>query len=249
MLEEAMKLADAASAARIERLRYEAYTAESALLPRLVRPRPAWRLCVLVTESLCASGWLLTARAAIEGGAECIQLREKLLPDGELLRRSRELVALCRGAGAACIINDRPDIALLAEADGVHLGGGDLPVGEARRIVGAGLLIGRSCSTVEDARRAVAEGADLIGLGAMFPTQTKADPVLSGPGLLSAVLGDPGLAGTPHLAIGGIDGANAGVLSSMGCRGVAVSRAVCGARDPAQAAADILDALSLPSPT
>lgn len=245
VLEEAMKLADPAWAARIERLRYDAYTAESALLPRLVRPRPLWRLCVLVTESLCARGWLATARAAIEGGAGCIQLREKLLPDAELLARARALVTLCHEAGAACVINDRPDIAVLSGADGVHLGAGDLPVAEARRIAGAGLLIGRSCSTVDDARRAVAEGVDLIGLGAMFPTRTKAEPVLSGPGLLSAVLGDPDVARTPHLAIGGIDAGNAGVLAALGCRGVAVSRAVCGAADPTRAAADILDSLAL----
>jgi thiamine-phosphate pyrophosphorylase len=236
-IEECAKVAGADSAA-IEALRYRAYGAEQALTLAFGAGHcPQWRLCVLLTESLCAHHpWERVAELAIEGGADCLQLREKGLDDAELLDRARRLVALARPRGVSVVINDRPDIALLAEADGVHLGQTDLPVGEVRRLAGFRLLIGCSTANLEQARAAVLAGADSCGVGPMFPSMTKAKPRLSGPEYLRAYLADPVLATRPHLAISGITPENIGELTALGCRGVAVSGAVCAAQRPDEAA-------------
>ncbi|MEO0630723.1 MAG: thiamine phosphate synthase, partial [Planctomycetota bacterium] len=226
VIEETLKLATPEAAAEVEQLRYTGYDAERALLTRLARHADQWPVCVLVTEALCAQhSWQDVVRGAIAGGAACIQLREKSLTDRELLARARELVATARPAGVAVMVNDRADIAALADADGVHLGQGDLSVADARRIVGERLLIGVSCSSVDDARAAIEEGADTIGVGAMFETATKAKPSIGGPELLAAVLADASASRVlhlPHLAIGGITAERAGQLAAIGCRGVAV---------------------------
>ncbi len=245
VVEESLKLDAPAQAAAVERLRYDGYDAEKRLLRMLTRPRAQWPLCVLITEALCgARGWRQVALAAIEGGAACVQLREKHLPDRELLARARELVEIARPRGVAVVVNDRPDIAVLARADGVHVGQGDLDASSVRRIVGDRLSVGVSCSSVEQALAAAGAGADVVGIGAMYATSTKANPSVAGPDLLRLVLAQPSLATVPHLAIGGIDAERARELASIGCRGVAVSSAVCGADDPAAAAAAIAEAIA-----
>lgn len=235
--------ADPAGSAKA--LRYRVYELEKRLTLALGSGRARqWRLCVLITESLCTHhGWKTVAEAALRGGADCLQLREKSLEGAELLARARTLADLTRSASAALVINDRPDIALLSGADGVHVGQADLRVADIRRLAGARLLIGVSTSSMEQARRAAQEGADGCGCGPMFATTTKHKPVLSGPEYLSAYLADPQTARLPHLAISGITPENVGKLASIGCRGVAVSSAVCSAHDPEQACRDILNAL------
>lgn len=229
----------------IEGLRYRAYDLERSLgLALGAGTSPQWALCVLVTEALCRHHpWEEVARLAVRGGADCLQLREKTLPDSELLRRARELVRIGRAAGAAVIINDRPDLALLAGADGVHLGQEDLPVEEVRRLAGFRLLVGVSTANTGQALAAVRAGADYCGAGPMFPTSTKDKPVISGPAYLREYLADPILNARPHLAIGGINAENASELAAAGCRGVAVSSAVCAAADPDAACRRLLDAL------
>ncbi|MEM8757890.1 MAG: thiamine phosphate synthase [Planctomycetota bacterium] len=249
-IEEALKLDTPRAAAEIERLRYEAYPIEQRILLRVSRPVAAWTLCVLLTESLCAGrDWLWVCERAIEGGAACIQLREKSLDDRELLDRARRCVERSRASGAAVVINDRPDIAALADADGVHLGTTDLHVRDARKILGDRPVIGVSCATIDDARRAADDGADYLGLGPMFVSSTKPKPSLSGPELIEAVAADDRLSALPHLAISGIDAANAGRLAAVGCRGVAVSSAICSATDPADAARSIIDSFIAKRPT
>jgi len=230
-LEEFGKLVDIPFAERMRALRYRGYALEQQLLGRLASSAVRqWRVCVLISEALCTlHSWEDVVVAALEGGADAIQLREKSLGDGELLRRARRLVALCRDRAAA-IVNDRLDIALLAGAQGVHLGQEDLPIAEARRLAGRRLLIGASTHDPEEAIRAIAAGADLCGVGAMFRTSTK-DRAPAGPGFLQAFIeAHPTI---PHLAIGGIDESKIDELVSVGCRGVAVSSCVCGASDPA----------------
>lgn len=243
-IEESLK-ALGVDARPIEALRYRAYTAERDLVLALGTGRaPQWRLCVLVTEALCrVRPWEEVVERAIRGGADCFQLREKSLPDRELLARARRLVGICREAGAAVVVNDRPDIALLARADGVHVGQEDLGVEEIRRLAGFGLLVGVSTTDLAQARAAVRAGADLCGVGPMFPTTTKAKDRLAGPASLREYLADPVLAAAPHLAIGGIGPANIGELAAAGCRGVAVSSAVCGAEEPEAVCAAIVAAL------
>src|SRR5207237_2247219 len=125
-------------------------------------------LYVLVTEANCRASLTGTISEAAAGGAQIIQLREKGLDDRTLLEKARAVRAVTRKTGVLFILNDRPDIARLAEADGVHLGQDDLPVHEARRILGPEALIGVSTHTIEQVRRAVLEGAGYIGMGPTF---------------------------------------------------------------------------------
>ncbi len=247
-IEECLKLESPEHAPSAERLRYEAYELERLLLPRLTRPDPRMRVCVLLTESLCTHhAWQSVAEQAIQGGADGIQLREKKISDRELLERARWLVERTRDAGVRIIVNDRPDIAALAEADGVHLGQTDLRVEDARRIVGGHRLVGVSSSSVEEARLAFAAGADMIGIGPIFPSTTKPKPGLAGVDLVQAILREPELSKRPHLAISGIGPIEAGMLGDIGVHGVAVSSAVCSSKSPGRAVAEIIDALGAPS--
>lgn len=230
VLEETAKLAGVGGSG-FEALRYRLYEAERSLRLRLRTKAPQWRLCVLISESLCRLGWQEVVEASLAGGADCIQLREKHMGAGQLLKRSRDLLALVRGR-ASVIINDRPDVALLAGADGVHLGQHDLPVHEVRRMARGRLMIGCSASTMEAARTAAAGGAEYIGLGAMFATGTKAAPDVVGPALIRAVVKDPDASRLPHLAIGGIGPGNVAEVYAAGARGVAVSSCVCADPDP-----------------
>lgn len=241
-MEEAAKALIPSGAARFESLRYEAYELEKRLRLALGGGRASqWTLCVLVSESLCRLPWEAVAEAALAGGAECVQLREKTLDSGELLRRARRLVELTRDAGAAAIINDRPDIALLASADGVHVGQTDLSVADVRSLAGRRLLIGVSTHNVEQARAAMRDGADYCGVGPMFPTTTKNAGPLAGPSYLREYVA---LANAPaHLAIGGVTPENVGSLVREGCRGVAVSSFVCGSSDPRGATERLLGAM------
>ncbi len=234
-------------AALAKALRYRVYELERRLLLTMGttdgRVRQ-WRLCVLITESQCAGRpWTDVAARALRGGAECLQLREKDLSDAELLRRARTLVDVCRVHGGVCIVNDRPDIALLSGADGVHLGQEDLGVADVRRLAGRGLIVGVSTANMTQALQAAADGADYCGCGPMFPSTTKAKPALSGPEYLRAYLADDRTARIPHLAISGISAANVATLAEAGCRGVAVSSSVCGAADPEAAAREIVSRL------
>ena len=134
-LEEALKVASPAHAAEAERIRYRSYEAAAAVVTAAgAGGGPQWRLCLLLTESLCRRPWLEVLRDAVRGGVDCVQLREKSLDDRALLERARRVVEAARAGGAAVVINDRPDVALACGADGVHLGRRDLPVAAVRRL-------------------------------------------------------------------------------------------------------------------
>jgi thiamine-phosphate pyrophosphorylase len=226
VIEEAAKLASVTPAAlRAEAARYALYELHKRIALALGTGRARqWSLCVLLSKHLCTHmDWLTVAERAIEGGADCLQLREKTLEGGEFLARARSLVALARPASVTVFINDRPDIALLSGADGVHVGQHDLQLTEIRKLAGLSLLVGVSTSNLDEARRAVLDGADVCGVGPMFPTQTKHKPILAGPDYLAAYLADPVTSRTPHLAIGGIGPENVSRLAETGGLGVAVS--------------------------
>lgn len=264
VLEETVKLlgagGGAGGAAAIKALRYEGYELEKRIVLAVSRPRRQWRLCVLITGALCTKlGWDEVAQRAIRGGADCVQLREKELAGREVLARARRLVEIAAetsgpegedGRRAEVIINDRPDIAVMAGAAGVHLGQEDVGVEDARQVLGARMLVGVSTSRLEEAQRALAEGADYIGLGPMFASTTKAKPRLAGPEYLREFLEwdrartrDTGGEPLPHLAISGIDPARAGHLASAGCAGVAVSSEVCSSAEPERVCAAIVQAM------
>lgn len=232
--------AGASVAGGLEQLRYRGYTLEAQLNLRLGSGRARqWKLCVLLTQSLCRLPWAQVLDEALAAGADCIQVREKELESGALLAHARAVVAQVRaaGSGTSVIINDRPDIALLAGADGVHVGPHDLSVTQVRRLAGRQLIVGVSTSSPTDAQKAKADGADYCGIGPMFPTTTKDKPVV-GLDCLRQYLAAPGL--PPHLAIGGIGPDNAAQVRGAGAKGIAVSSAVCGSEKPGKTVAALM---------
>ncbi len=173
------------------------------------------------------------ARAAIAGGARVIQLRDKVREKGRLLPVASGLRVLCRQAGVVFIINDHVDLALASGADGVHVGQKDLPVSVVRRQLPIDALVGCSTNNPEEARRAQEEGADYVGVGALFPTASKADIRPASLQVLAAVRQAVPL---PIVAIGGINRDNAAAAVAAGADAVAVISAVCSAEDPEAAA-------------
>ncbi len=170
---------------------------------------------------------------ALSGGVTLFQLREKGVTTREYLTlayRARELTAR---RGVPLIINDRADIALACGADGVHLGGEDLPVSDARRILGEGKIIGATAKTVEAACLAQAEGADYLGCGAFFPSATKPDAIPMTPERYREILARVNI---PTVAIGGITAENLSLPLSCGADGVALSGALL-SLSPAEAQA------------
>lgn len=178
--------------------------------------------------------------ATVAGGSRMVQLREKEWPSGRLLPLAARLRTRCREAGATFIVNDRVDLALAVEADGVHLGQDDLPAALARPLLRPGMILGVSTHSVEQARAAAAAGADYVAVGSMFPTATKPDFQLVGPALIRAVRGEIRV---PLIGIGGITVENAGEVIRAGADGVAVISAVCGAADPLLATRRFLEAI------
>jgi thiamine-phosphate pyrophosphorylase len=237
-LEEYGKLQSPSMGQSLERLRYRCYTLERAiLLGSIARQRLAdARLYVLVTGSLCAASLDWTIQEAAAGGAQIIQLREKDLSDRELLERARKVRDLTHKAGVLLILNDRPDIARLAEADGVHLGQDDMPVKEARRIVGPDAVIGVSTHSIEQVRQAVLEGASYIGIGPVFASATKEFTELPGPELVRRGAVETSL---PAFVIGGVNLNTIQAVMEAGARRVAVSQAICRADDPRPVAAEM----------
>ena len=178
--------------------------------------------------------------AVIAGGARMVQLREKVWASGRLLPVAERLRARCRTAGVTFVMNDRVDLAVAVDADGVHLGQDDLPPRSARPLLRPGMILGVSTHSVEQARRAQADGADYVAVGAMFPTQTKSDFELVGPSLVRAVRSEIRV---PLVGIGGITPDNVGEVIRAGADGVAVISAICASPDPAAASARLLDAI------
>ncbi|MFM1804804.1 MAG: thiamine-phosphate pyrophosphorylase [Planctomycetota bacterium] len=247
VIEEASKSLDpsaGAPAARdIESIRYAAYALDARVTVRASCAQPRqWRLCVLVTRALCRQPWERVVEAAIAGGADAIQIREKELDARELVAHARAARAICAPRGVALIVNDRLDAALAAGADGVHLGVDDLPVRDARRIAGASLFIGASTHSLDEARAAIDAGADHCGVGAMYESSLKPGLAPTGEAYLRAFVAE--FPQVPHLAIGGIAPGRIAALARAGCRGVAVSSAVCAADDPASVARAIIAELA-----
>ncbi|HVV94144.1 MAG TPA: thiamine phosphate synthase [Hyphomicrobiales bacterium] len=195
----------------------------------------------LVTDGrLCAArGVVETVRAAIDGGVTAVQLRDPSVPARVLVATAKALVALLRPRGIPLIVNDRADVALAADADGVHLGQDDLAPRHARRLLGPGRIIGLSVGSPAEFAASADQlpFVDYLGTGPLRVTTTKADA--------GAAIGIEGLVAVrtlttlPLVAIGGVDAALAAEAAAAGADGVAVVSAICGAPDPAAAAAAI----------
>lgn len=166
--------------------------------------------------------------AALKGGVTCVQLREKALDETAFLQEARDICALCRRYGVPFIVNDNVDIAVACGADGVHVGQEDMEAGEVRRRVGEDMILGVSVHTVEEARQAVRDGADYLGLGAVFPTGTKTDADVMPGDMIRAICG---AVDVPTVAIGGLNRSNILQLSGSGVDGAALVSAIFGAED------------------
>ena len=180
--------------------------------------------------------------AALRGGVTAVQLRCKNRTDRECIALARQLREMSRSRGALFVVNDRLDIALASDADGVHLGVDDLPLEDARRLGGPNLVVGYSPATDEQARSAHSLGADYLGVGPVFGTSTKGD---AGPAVgLETISRRATIAGIPVIGIGGITSQNAQSVISAGGVGVAIVTAISMSPDPEHAACDLAKAMS-----
>lgn len=237
-VEEYAKVVSPAFAAAVEQLRYRGYEVERRLALTLrARVRFAQvHLYVIITESVCRGDWFAAAEAALAGGADCLQLREKHLPDREWLARARRLGSLCRERSALCIVNDRADIAVAAGAHGVHLGQDDLALADVRRTAPPELIAGLSTHTRAQVEAAAGQAPDYIAVGPMFDTSTKPQPLIAGPAALAEARS---ITSIPIVAIGGINETNAAEVIEAGADCVCVCQGVVGQSD-IQAAASMI---------
>jgi len=233
VLAEVIHAQDPAVAQTIEAIRYEAYSLERDIgmlaLPRRVFGKVA--LYVVISSNLPAEVLPRTAQC-IAGGADCVQLRCKHLPDRPLLALAREFVRMCRDSGVVSIINDRVDLAVASDAHGVHLGSEDLPVGVARGLAHRPLIIGATTHTMEDLERTCKEGPTYVAIGPVFATPTKPDLTPAGLGYVRQAVGRLAGTGISHVAIGGITVENIDQVLQAGARTIAVCSAIMAASDP-----------------
>jgi thiamine-phosphate pyrophosphorylase len=260
-LEEFGKLIDPTWAAEIKKLRYRSYTLHRAfeITRTSVRRLSNARLYVLIDGRAALDDFRQLAQSLITAGVHIIQLRDKNLDDRQLLERGRLLCEMTRGdcpnfrvnengtvpfatqgAKTLFIMNDRPDLAAICLADGVHLGQEDVSVKDARAIVGPDALIGVSTHSIDQARQAVLDGANYIGVGPTFTSGTKKFEKFPGLDLLRAVAAEIRL---PAFAIGGITPANLPEALSTGITRIALSGAITSAPDPAVVVRRLLEQL------
>ncbi|MBN2128337.1 MAG: thiamine phosphate synthase [Sedimentisphaerales bacterium] len=235
-LAETIQTENGAVARSIEQLRYRAYTLEKdiALFAEPVERFNRVRLYVMITSDLPGEILSLTSRCAA-GGADCIQLRAKSMPDDRFFAVAVEFVDICRELGTLSIINDRCDIGIAAGADGVHLGQNDLPVAQARRLQLTPLIIGTSTHDAKELEGACQALPTYVSLGPLFATGTKPALAVAGPAYVKQGLEKLAGTGISHVAIGGITADNLAQVIAAGADRVAVCAAVTESSDPAEA--------------
>jgi len=243
VLEEFAKPVNKQVAAKFEQLRYKCYDWEVQLISRgqAKKKLNQMRLYVLITSELCKKEPLQIAQDILTAGADVVQLREKKMADGEYLALAEQMAKLCHEQGKLFIVNDRPDIAVVAGADGVHLGQEDLTVAQARKVLPSQMVVGVSTHNIEQARKAVADGADYIALGTVFATQTKPTNRLAGTAYVRQATNEIAL---PQVAIGGISLDNLSEVMAAGARCVAVCSAIICSDDPAGVTRNIKNQIS-----
>ena len=227
VLEEYGKLSDRQLATKMKQMRYQTYTLESELLGKSVQKLLSQCSLYLVTSPV--DNLLTVVESALKGGLKLVQYRSKNENDGVRWQQAQALKQLCDRYGALFLINDRVDIALAVDADGVHLGQTDLPVAVARQILGKNKIIGQSTTSPEEMVKALATDVDYIGVGPVHETPTKAGKKASG---LEYVRYAQENATVPWFAIGGIDNSNVEDVLQAGATRVAVVRAIMEAENP-----------------
>lgn len=230
-LEEHAKLIDGQVAASFERARYLTYSLEKMVMTTVTASETFSEVSIYVLTDGRADGQLFDTFVAklVEAEVDVIQLRDKKLDDRTLLERAAILRKRTAGTSTKMILNDRADLAKVSGADGVHVGQEELNVSQARSVLGTGKLVGVSTHCIDQARQAVRDGADYIGIGPTFPSGTKTFEKFPGVKLLSEVADEITL---PGFAIGGIDLGNVEQVAKAGIRRVAVSGCVTKAEDP-----------------
>ena len=216
----------------LENIRYEIYTIEKELIKneKLIRLNSACLYLVACRDNITSGDKFLSIiEKSIEGGVDIIQLREKNECESKILELAKEIKRIINNTEVLFIINDRVDLALGADSDGVHLGQNDLPVNEAKKITPDGFIIGLSTHSIEQGQKALLTGADYLGVGPVFPTPTKPDYKVAG---LEYVRWANENITLPYFAIGGIDETNIDKVISAGARKIAVVRAIINAQDP-----------------
>ncbi len=188
---------------------------------------------ILDRDVLDYAGLLSVAKKAISAGVDIIQLRDKIGHNKNTLSLVIKLREVTRHKKTIFIMNDRLDLALLSDADGLHLGQDDIPIQQARNLLGKKKLIGISCHTLQQALTAESEGADYIGLGPIFATQTKPGFSALGIEIISAVKAKLKI---PFFPIGGINSTNLQHILNAGASNIAVCRAICWQREAGKAA-------------
>jgi len=203
-----------------------------------------WKLCLIADqEALVRTCLIPKIKEALKAGITIVQLRVKKLKTKEFLELALKTSDIVKSKNLPFIINDRIDIALSCDADGVHLGQEDMPVSFARKILGKNKLIGISVNTEKEAVKAELEGADYLGVGPIFPTSSKEN--------LRSLLGLDGLkairkkVNIPILAVGGINKQNAGQIIDSGADGIAVISAILGAKDISRATQELLSSIDI----
>lgn len=233
-LEEFAKLIEPEASERFKQLRYRAYDELARI--ELGWTEHAWlremRLCILIDCQMPLDRFTSYVQLLGESGARCLQIRDKQRDDRDLVLYASAAVRTLEEFDGRVIVNDRVDIALASGAAGVHVGQEDLSIRHVREIAGSRLCVGVSTHDIAQARQAVADGADYIGCGPSFPSQTKAFEHFPGLPFLGQVAREISV---PSLAIGGIGLQNLDEVLAAGIRGVAVSAAVHSAEDPAEA--------------
>ncbi|ODA29514.1 thiamine-phosphate diphosphorylase [Planctopirus hydrillae] len=242
-LEEYGKIINGYFASRIEAIRYQSYTLEKAVrIGQFSQTTLEGRvLYLLLTEKLCHRPVGQTLREALRAGVGIVQIREKSMSDRRLLDHTRLVLDLAHEYDALVIMNDRPDLATLTQADGIHVGQDELTIAQVRQIAGPRPLVGVSTHSLQQAEAAVIEGASYIGVGPTFPTTTKEFVEYAGLEYVREVAREIDL---PAYAIGGITTENAAEVVAAGATRLAVSSAICSAKEPYDAANQLLEILN-----
>lgn len=241
VLEEYGKLHSVDMGAACKQMRYQVYTLESQILGDARRQQLLTVRLYLVTSA--TEHLLTTVEAALAGGLRLVQYRDKETDDRDRILVAQQLKDLCHRYGALFLVNDRVDLALAVDADGVHLGQKDLPIATARALLGPQRIIGRSTTNPEEMAKALAEGADYIGVGPVYATPTKPDRAAAG---LDYVRYAAEHATVPWFAIGGIDGDNLADVLAAGAERVAIVRAIMTAEHPTQMTRALIAQLQIP---
>ena len=219
----------------IESIRYKMYDLSANIIRLLGSPSTRskqWKLCFVFTVEPCKQPWRELLQDISEAGCDCIQIREKSMRTKELIDHTKEVMSIV--PNTTVIVNDRVDVSAAARAHGVHLGKLDMPIEEAREILGKSYIIGSTVRSVEEAHKSVDSGADYLGVGSMFASQTKPATRVVGPTILKQIQNNN------YLAIGGITPKNVQELYEVGCKGIAVSSAITQSTTPRKVVEELL---------